>query len=501
MRVQRTSYSNKVKLMSRLNRRDFIRNLTTVAAGVGFGSMLHTKAHSKILGANDDIRIAIVGLRKKGKEHIEIFGKVPGVRIVSLCDVDTKFIDFEVRNFKNRNQKVTTYRDYRNLLDDKEIDAVILPVPDHWHALMTVWACQVGKDVYAEKPLSHNIWEGRKMVEAARKYERIVQTGSQNRSDVGLCAAVAYIKEGNLGPIKLARAISYYLRESIGKVNGPQPIPVTVDYNLFQGPAPLVPLMRKNLHYDWHWFWDTGTGEVGNLGAHNIDESRWAIGQQEIAPRAISIGGRIGLNDNGETANTQITFFDYKPVPIIYEVRGLRRRRDLRASDHYRGTNFGMVIQCEEGYFQGGRGGGWAYDNNHKRIKQFPGDGGGSHQQNFIKAMRSRKVTDLIADVLDGHISASLCHMANISYRLGRKEPTDKIKEIISGNSILEESFESCLAHLNANKIDLGKEPLAIGPYLTFDQTSEKFVGEFSGMANLYLSRNYREPFVLSEHV
>ncbi len=487
--------------MSRLNRRGFIRNMSTAAAGIGFGSMLYTKAYSKILGANNDIRIAIVGLRKKGKEHIDIFGKVPGVRIVSLCDVDTEFIDFEVKNFKDRNQTVTTYRDYRKLLDDKEIDAVILPVPDHWHALMAIWACQAGKDVYAEKPLSHNIWEGRKMVEAARKYKRIVQTGSQNRSDVGLRAAVAYIKEGNLGPIKLARAISYFLRESIGKVNGPQPIPASVDYNLFQGPAPFVPLMRQNLHYDWHWFWDTGTGEVGNLGAHNIDESRWAIGQQQIAPGAISIGGRIGLDDDGQTANTQITFFDYKPVPIIYEVRGLRRRRDLRASDHYRGTNFGMVVQCEGGYFQGGRGGGWAYDNNHNRIKQFPGDGGGGHQNNFIEAMRSRKVMDLIADVLEGHISASLCHMANISYRLGRKEPADKIKEIISGNSILEESLDSCLVHLNANKIDLGKEPLTIGPYLTFDQTSEKFVGEFSDMANMYISRNYREPFIVPENV
>jgi len=487
--------------MNRLTRRDFIWDLTAAAAGVGFGSMLHTKAHSKILGANDDIRIAIVGLRKKGKEHIEIFGKIPGVRIVSLCDVDTEFIDFEVKNFKDRNQKVTTYRDYRKLLDDKEIDAVIIVTPDHWHALMMVWACQAGKDVYVEKPASHNIWEGRKMVEAADKYKRIVQVGSQDRSDVGLRAAVEYIQQGNLGSTKLVRAISYYLRESIGKVNGPQPILATVDYNLFQGPAPLVPLMRKNLHYDWHWFWDTGTGEVGNLGGHNIDESRWAVGQQQIASGAISIGGRLSFDDDGQTANTQITFFDCKPVPMIYEVRGLRRRRGLRASDHYRGTNFGMVVECEGGYFRGGRGGGWSYDNNHKRIKQFPGDGGDEHQSNFIKAMRSRKVSDLRANMLEGHITASMCHMANISYRLGRKEPVEKIKEIIAGNDILNESFESCLVHLKANKVDLGREPLTIGAYLTFDQNSEKFVGEFSDMANMYIRRNYREPFIVPESV
>ncbi len=487
--------------MSRLTRRDFIRNLTAAAAGVGFGSTSSIKASSKILGANDDIRIAIVGLRKKGKEHLDIFPKVPGVRIVALCDVDTEFLDFEARKFKDRNEKVTTYRDYRKLLDDKEIDAVIIVAPDHWHALMMVWACQAGKDVYVEKPASHNIWEGRKMIEAAGKYKRIVQVGSQDRSDVGLQAAVEYIKQGNLGSIKLVRAISYNLRESIGKVNGPQAIPASVDYNLFQGPAPLVPLMRKNLHYDWHWFWDTGTGEVGNLGAHNIDESRWAIGQQKIAPGAISIAGRLGIDDDGQTANTQITFFDYKPVPMIYEVRGLRRRKGLRASDHHRGTSFGMVVQCEDGYFRGGRGGGWAYDNNHKKIKQFPGDGGGGHQSNFIKAMRSRKVSDLRANMLEGHISASLCHMANISYRLGRNEPVEKIKEIIAGNNILKESFESCLVHLKANKVDLGREPLTIGPYLTFDRTNEKFVGEFSDMANMYIRRNYREPFVVPEQV
>jgi hypothetical protein len=312
---------------------------------------------------------------------------------------------------------------------------------------------------------------------------------------------VEYIKQGNLGKIKLVRAISYGLREGIGRVNGPQAIPATVDYDLFQGPAPLVPLMRKNLHYDWHWFWDTGTGEVGNLGAHNLDESRWAIGRQEIAPRAITIAGRIGMDDDGQTPNTQITFFDYEPVPIIYEVRGLRRHKGLRARAHYRGTSFGMIIYCEGGYFAGGRGGGWVYDNNGKKIKQFPGDGGIEHQGNFIDAVRSRKVSDLRADVLEGHISATLCHMANISYRLGRKEPAEKITEAIAGDSNLTEAFERCLKHLKANKIDMRRELLTIGPSLTFDRKREEFVGEFSNMANMYLRRNYREPFVVPDEV
>jgi len=482
--------------MSGLTRRGFVKNLT--AAAVCTAS---TPASSRIRGANDDIRLAIVGLRKKGKEHLDIFPKVPGVRIVAFCDVDTEFLDFEAQKFKDRNERVSRYVDYRKLLEDKDIDAVVIVTPDHWHALMTVWACQAGKDVYVEKPLSHNIWEGRKMIQAARRYNRIMQTGSQDRSDVGLRATAEYIKQGSLGKITLIRAISYNLRESIGRVNGPQPIPASVDYDLFQGPAPLMPLMRTNLHYDWHWFWDTGTGEVGNLGAHNLDESRWMIGQKDIAPGVITIGGRVGMDDDGQTPNTQISYFDYEPAPMIYEVRGLRRRRDLRAGEHFKGTNFGMVIHCEGGYFAGGRGGGWAYDKDGKRIKQFPGDGGIGHQANFIKAVRSRKVGDLRADVLEGHVSAALCHMANISYRIGRTEPAEKIAEAVAANSHLTEAFERCVEHLRANEVDLGREPLTIGPALTFDKESEQFTGQFSEFANMFLRRNYREPFVVPDEV
>jgi len=479
--------------MSATTRRGFVSRATVTAAVAGTAS--------RIRGANDDVRIAIVGLRKKGKEHLDIFPEVPGLRIVALCDADTQFLDDEEKKFTDRGEKVSRYVDYRKLLDDKGVDAVVIAVPDHWHALMTVWACQAGKDVYVEKPLSHNIWEGRKMVEAARKYNRIVQTGSQDRSDVGEIAAVEYIKEGNLGRIKLARAISYGLRESIGRVNGPQPIPATLDYDLFQGPASLVPLMRKEVHYDWHWFWDTGTGEVGNLGAHNVDESRWMIGQKQVAPRAITIAGRVGMHDDGETPNTHITFFDYDPVPIMYEVRGLRRRKGLRAREHYRGTSFGMVIDCEGGYFAGGRGGGWVYDNDGKKIKQFPGEGGRQHQANFIEAVRSRNVSHLRADVLEGHISATLCNMANISYRLGRRESAERIAREVADNSVLAEAFDRCVEHLKANEVDLEHEPMTIGPVVEFDTENEKFVGEFGEMANMYLRRNYREPYIVPDQV
>lgn len=186
------------------------------------------------------------------------------------------------------------------------------------------------------------------MIEAAHKYKRIVGVGSQNRSDVGLLAVAEYIKQGTLGKVQLVRAISYNPRLSIGKVRGPQPIPATCNYNLFQGPAPLIPLMRENLHYDWHWIWATGSGEMGNLGGHVLDDCRWTTGVTTMAPRVISLGGRFGYDDDGETPNTQITFFDYKQVPITYEIRALPRIKNIRGMDHYKGVRFGMVIQCEQ---------------------------------------------------------------------------------------------------------------------------------------------------------
>jgi predicted dehydrogenase len=378
---------------------------------------------------------------------------------------------------------------------------VILSVPDHWHALMTVWACQAGKHVYVEKPATYSIWEGRQMVEAARKYNRVVGVGSQERSDVGLLAFAAHLKEGHLGKVRSARAISYGLRESIGKVNGPQPIPATCDYNLFQGPASLMPLKRQNLHYDWHWSWDTGTGEIGNLGGHVLDDCRWIIGLKDLPRRVVSLGGRFGYDDDGETPNTQVAFYDYEEIPVIYEVRGLPAKRGANWEDQYRGVRFGLIVQCENGYFAGGRGGGWTYDNSHKRLKQFPGDGGGTHHVNFIEAVRSGKPAALRAEMREGHLSAALCHMANISYRLGRRQTVAETRACLAGNELQQETLERLLTHLEANGIDLAKTPMTVGPTLSWSNQAEKFDGEYADWANMLLSRNYREPFVVPERV
>ncbi|MHC4482951.1 MAG: Gfo/Idh/MocA family oxidoreductase, partial [Planctomycetota bacterium] len=410
--------------MKNITRRDFVKG--SIAAGAALALPF-----SRVLGANNDIRVGVVGFRGQGSGHIERFLKIPGVRVVALCDVDRDIVAREVRKFEDRNEKVDVYADVRKMLEDKNIDAISTATPNHWHALITIWACQAGKDVFVEKPVSHNIWEGRKMVEAARKYSRIVQSGMHKRSDTALPEVFEYIRQGNLGKMVIAHGFCYKRRKSIGKVAGPQPVPESVDYNLWTGPAPLRPLMRKKLHYDWHWVWPTGNGDMGNQGVHEMDICRWAIGQNELPPRVMSIGGRFGYDDDGETANTQIVFLGYKPAPIIFETRGLPRKKDDSGMDNYRSIRVGVVIQCEHGYFAGGGGGGWVYDNDGKKIKQFKGDGGGGHQANFIKAVRSRKVSDLNADILEGHLSSALCHMGNISHRLGQRQSPDEIREML----------------------------------------------------------------------
>ena len=423
--------------MSRLTRREFIKS--SVAAGAAMAALA---PNSRVRGANDDLRFAVVGTGGQGGGHIGYFNEKKGVRVVALCDADREHVENRARNFEKKyGQKVKTYTDVRKLLEDKSIDAITSATPNHWHSLVTIWACQAGKDVYIEKPVSHNVWEGRKMIEAARKYDRIVQTGTQKRSDEGLMEAFKYIQQGNLGAIKWSRGFCYKPRYKgngiVNGTNGPISPPAGVDYNLWCGPAQMEPLRRKQLHYKWHWVWNTGNGDLGNQGIHEMDLARWALGGPEkLAPRVMSIGGRFAVNDAGETANTQIVFLDYKPAPLIFEVQGLPRKKGDSSMDNFRGTRIGMVVQCANGYFVGGGGGGWTYDNNGKKIKQFRGGGGGGHHANFIKAVRSHKVSDLNADIEKGHISSALCHMGNISYRLGKKTPPDEIKKLLATTRI-----------------------------------------------------------------
>src|SRR5262249_11405524 len=240
--------------MKTITRRTFLKSSLAATAALS----VPARPWAQVAGANDAVRVAVIGFNGRGRTHISEFQAVEGVRVVALCDVDRTVLEAEASKLRDRNQPVEIFTDVRRLLERKDIDAVTTATPNHWHALITVWACQAGKDVYVEKPISHNVWEGRKAVEAARKYKRIVQAGTQSRSSIALREALDWVRQGNLGKIKVARGLCYKRRASIGKVDGPTPIPEGVDYDLWCGPAPKGPLMRKRLHYDWHWVWDTG---------------------------------------------------------------------------------------------------------------------------------------------------------------------------------------------------------------------------------------------------
>lgn len=490
--------------MRKIARREFIKySIITGTAAVMSAGKFTASSYSQIAGANDQIRIGIVGFNSKGKQHIEEFLHVPGVKIVALCDVDKNLLEREAALFKERGETVTTSQDARRLLDDKNIDALVIATPNHWHSLLGIWACQAGKDVYVEKPVSHNVWEGRQLVKAARKYNRIVQSGTQNRSDTGLREALAYIKEGNLGKIQWAYGLWYKQRFSIGNVTTPQTPPANIDFDLWTGPAKMEPLMRKNVHYDWHWFWNTGNGDLANTGVHQIDDCRFMLGDPGLPKRVMSLGGRFGFDDNAETPNTHMAVFEFESTPpIIIEIRNLPMKKGMTTMDHLRGVrDGGNIIQCEHGYFAGGRGGGWIYDNNHEKIKQYPGDGGGGHGANFIDAMRSRKSSDLHSEIEQGHLSSAYCHMANISWRLGKALPQEEMKAEIAGNQDALAAYERIINHLAANEIDLQKTPIIMGPWLQVNAEKEKLQGKHSRAANKYLSRKYRKPFVVPKKV
>src|SRR5215210_953215 len=459
------------------------RRFLATSAAVGATAIFSTRLRAQ--GANDDIRMAVVGLNGRGGAHMDAFSNISGTRLAAVCDADDEVLKKAVKKLDDKGQKVHGFKDFRKMLESKEVDAIAIATPNHWHSLTAIWACQAGKDVYVEKPISHNIWEGRKVVEAAAKYKRIVQVGTQRRSDLGFREAVKYLQEGGLGKILYARGLCYKPRPSIGKVDRPTPSPASVDYDLWCGPAPMEPLMRKNLHYDWHWVWPTGNGDIGNQGVHEMDQCRWMLGQQTLPDRVFAFGGRFGYDDDATTPNTQIAIYDYKPAPLIFEVRGLPNKKGSTAMDAFKNSvRIGIHIQCENGYYIAGENGGWVYDNEDKKVKQFTQRGQKDHQANFIKAVRSRKQEDVVAPILDGHYSSALCHLGNVSYRVGKQVPPSQLGEMVKGDKLANEAFERVKQHLMANGVDLGATPPTLGPWLTLDPKAERFTGALAEEGN-----------------
>jgi predicted dehydrogenase len=490
--------------MRRLDRRDFLKisgsasGLLALAAldGTAFGKEKPDAANGKSGDVNSQLRVAVVGVNGRGMSHVGAFAgnsKLNTV-ITHICDADSGVIGKAMKAVEDKQKKAPKFeQDIRKLLEDKSIDIVSIATPNHWHALAAIWAMQAGKDVYVEKPVSHNVHEGRMIVEFARYLQKICQTGTQSRSTNGMREAIEYVHSGKIGKVSLARGLCYKPRGSIGKVTEATSPPKTCDYDLWCGPAEMTPLMRKRLHYDWHWVWNTGNGDLGNQGIHEMDKARWGLGKIEFPKSVQSIGGRFGYVDDGQTANTQICVFDYGDAELIFEVRGLATKDLL-------GAKVGNIFYGTDGYVVcPNYSSGIAYTKDGQVVAKFNGGGEEGHFGNFIRAVRARDYKLLNADILEGHLSSALCHLGNISYRLGKQSSFGDAEQSFGSDVQALDSVKRMLTHLSDNKVELSSTQFALGRKLTINPKTETFVSDAE--ADKLLTRQYRKGFEVPEKV
>jgi hypothetical protein len=412
-------------------------------------------AATRIWGANDRINVAIVGLGGRGSSHLNIYSKLPEARVVGLCDVNqTARERAQATLLKNTGEKAKEFEDMREAFADASIEAVSIATPNHWHALAAVWAMKAGKDVYGEKPACYNIYEGQRMLQVARETNRMLQIGSQHRSMPFKMKAMQAVQGGLIGEVYLAKGLCYKRRASIGH-KPDSPTPPGVNWDLFLGPAPMRPFNELRFKYNWHWFWDTGNGDIGNQGVHEIGICRWGLGDPAWPQTAYAQGGKYAYHDDQETPNTLLASYNYGLREIVFEVRGLltggegvpvRRRGgppaegavappsspaptsttprigkplDIMVGNLFYGTE-GWAAMSDQG-FQAFKG-----ESNELVAEERPEQGPGAdatalHMQNFLAACRSRNYKELHDEIGNAYLSASLCHLANISYRVGRK--------------------------------------------------------------------------------
>lgn len=473
--------------MSTFSRRQFLQSTALAAGAVAIS---HTKSSGKILGANERVRVAVAGLNGRGSAHVGAYLGMKDVEIAYLIDPDSRTFKKHLSKIEPNGQKPTCVADVRKALEDKNLDTISIATPNHWHALMTVWACQAGKDVYVEKPCSHNVWEGRAAVEIAKRTNRVVQHGTQSRANSSWAKMAEIVKSGKLGKLLVSRGLCYKNRKSIG-VKPATPAPEEVDFGIWLGPAKEQPHHGNLVHYNWHWFWEFGNGDIGNQGVHQMDIARWMIPGAKWPKSVVSLGGRFGYTDQGQTPNTQIAVLDYgaDQPQIIFEVRGL-------PSDKYHDQGVGNTLEFEGGIVAGGK----FYPKNGGKPETLPSvetpeRGPGDQFSNFIHCVRNRNASELHAPILEGHISSGLGHLANISYRLGETTAFDLKKPSISGNPAAEESFARMGEHLAKNGVELKATELKVGRSLKFDGDQEKFVND--DQADKLLTRDYREPFAI----
>ena len=502
--------------MARQSRRKFIQNTLAAAATI---TIAGTKSSGRVLGANDAVRVGVAGIGGRGGSHISAYLGMKDVQITYLIDVATQTFRSRLAQIQAGNGGAPqTIQDVRRALDDRNLDVISIATPNHWHSLMTVWAAQAGKHVYVEKPMSHNVREGRIAVEMARRHNVIVQHGTQSRSDRAWAHATALARSGQLGRVKVARALCYKQRNNgSGRVPSVRPaaVPADLNFNLWCGPAPLRAYHENLVPYRWHWFWDFGNGDLGNQGVHQMDIARWGIPNATLPRSVISLGGRYDtVEDHGETPNTQIAQFDFGETQLIFEVRGLLTNLPAnRAAESYRGQMVGNIFHCEEGdivgssqFFPRGSTTAQRLPALKNELPQRPGAGGGDnvHFSNFIAAVRNRRRADLNADVLEGHYSSALCHLANVSYRLGTNVAFNPRTRVFADNRDATDALERMETHLSAaapagNGLQLNNLQCHVGVKLNINANNETITG--NDAANRLLFREYRAPFVVPERV
>ncbi len=485
-----------------ISRRDFVERaaaaaVAALASGHGAPPRRVFAVEPKPAGPNDRLRVAVIGVNGQGGAHVSEWIANPDSDLVAICDCDPAAFAKQAKRFEKLDRQPEYVKDIRRLLERKDIDAVSIATPNHTHAIFAIWAMQSGKDVYVEKPCSHNVSEGRVMTDWARKLGRICQMGVQSRSMTGMREALDFVKSGRIGPVKVAHAVCFKRRESIGLVETPAPIPADMDFDLWCGPAPLVVPVRNRLHYDWHWNRTTGNGDIGNQNPHELDKARWGLGKQELPKKVVSLGGRLGYIDNGDVANSQVTIYQWDDALLISDVRGLPIKPEVSF-----GLAKGGPVNSPCNIWYGTEG--YVVAPNYTSAAAFDYDGnelgkwsGGSYQQhfaNFVKAIRSRNHRDLNLDIEDGHLSSSLAHLGNVSWMLGEPVELGSRPTLAADDPRARASLDSFEDYIRENGVDLAKTKLLLGRELTIDPTSERSTDD---AANSLFTREYRKGYEL----
>lgn len=483
--------------MTHLNRRNFM------AAG-SLGAL--SFAVPAIVGARpaaETVRIGVIGLGGRSRILISYLIKMKNVRITAICDVDSEHLAAAQKNLP----QAKGYRDLRDLLDDPNVDAVVIATCNHWHVLASIWAMQAGKDVYVEKPLCLSFWEGKQLVNARKKYNKMCQIGTQMRTDPVFHPEVQKFlhEEKQLGAIQSVRINRFSPRPSIGIRNTPLVPPASVDYNLWLGPASDLPLYRKQLHYDWHWMWNTGNGETGNWGAHLLDDCRNDILRDAIRmpKRILSGGARIGYNDAGETPNSMFVLYDTGIVPIVFCISNLPDAKNRRSAGTCPGPQHGYIAYCEGGRYEKHWGGSVAFDSDGKVIREFTGtserEGTGTHLNNFINAVLTRDYSSLSAPIETGYDSSFWYNGANVAWRLGEPYSKKEALAVDPSNGLMSSVIGDLERHLGAQGLAVNADTFKMSRFLELDPDKNQVKGDYAQAAADLMNIHYRKPFVVPE--